>query len=545
MKKTKTGHLLKAGIAALAALLLLGGCSGGAGGSDTDGSTDMPPDRPRNNGTATESVYDLGAVGDGKTDDSAAFAASGDGWLRVPAGRYRIAKKTAVTRKLSFEPGAVIEAEAGVAITFREVIEAGESYQIIRNGRVVMEKNNICYPEWFGAVADGKTDCTAAIQQAINSLAGGYGKIVFAGKKYLVSDTIRIKNGQDHLTLEGIVRHTRENAPTIVSAKATGAVLEIKGSSGEGDYSGSLEDITVRNMEFSRQTMGGENTDTIYIDGTLYTTLENVGFSMSQNGVRVVGGNGIRFNTCHGTTGGDIPGKEVRGIYIDGTKRGSTGILITDYIYYGYGSPNSISYGYKDYNARGAVGGTTGDRRITNFECSGDVDYGIAIMSDSCGWSCDVTISAVTMDGVRKSGIYMYAAGSRTFQQANIVNTYFRLAHAGAEAVTVDTYSNVNIVNLMVDNAVEGAKNTAVSYKKASGGTVTSTAFAGNDYDCVIKLEKCSNIAVTANTSVYGGRISLTGSKNCVITGNAMNLVRFEGSDNTNCIAETNIFAAE
>ena len=505
----------------------------------------MPPDRPRNNGTATESVYDLGAVGDGKTDDSAAFAASGDGWLRVPAGRYRIAKKTAVKRKLSFEPGAVIEAEAGVAITFREVIEAGESYQIIRNGRVVMEKNNICYPEWFGAVADGKTDCTAAIQQAINSLAGGYGKIVFAGKKYLVSDTIRIKNGQDHLTLEGIVRHTRENAPTIVSAKATGAVLEIKGSSGEGDYSGSLEDITVRNMEFSRQTMGGENTDTIYIDGTLYTTLENVGFSMSQNGVRVVGGNGIRFNTCHGTTGGDIPGKEVRGIYIDGTKRGSTGILITDYIYYGYGSPNSISYGYKDYNARGAVGGTTGDRRITNFECSGDVDYGIAIMSDSCGWSCDVTISAVTMDGVRKSGIYMYAAGSRTFQQANIVNTYFRLAHAGAEAVTVDTYSNVNIVNLMVDNAVEGAKNTAVSYKKASGGTVTSTAFAGNDYDCVIKLEKCSNIAVTANTSVYGGRIALTGSKNCVITGNAMNLVRFEGSDNTNCIAETNIFAAE
>lgn len=92
MKKTKTGHLLKAGIAALAALLLLGGCSGGAGGSDTDGSTDMPPDRPRNNGTATESVYDLGAVGDGKTDDSAAFAASGDGWPRVPAGRYRIAK---------------------------------------------------------------------------------------------------------------------------------------------------------------------------------------------------------------------------------------------------------------------------------------------------------------------------------------------------------------------------------------------------------------------------------------------------------------------
>lgn len=156
MKKTKTGHLLKAGIAALAALLLLGGCSGGAGGSDTDGSTDMPPDRPRNNGTATESVYDLGAVGDGKTDDSAAFAASGDGWLRVPAGRYRIAKKTAVTRKLSFEPGAVIEAEAGVAITFREVIEAGESYQIIRNGRAVMEKKETTR-EMLGMIFDNAT----------------------------------------------------------------------------------------------------------------------------------------------------------------------------------------------------------------------------------------------------------------------------------------------------------------------------------------------------------------------------------------------------
>lgn len=118
-----------------------------------------------------------------------------------------------------------------------------------------------------------------------------------------------------------------------------------------------------------------------------------------------------------------------------------------------------------------------GDRRITNFECSGDVDYGIAIISDSCGWSCDVSISAITMDGVRKSGIYMYAAGSRTFQQANIVNTYFRLNSTEAQAVTVDTYSNVNVLNMMVDNAVEGAKNTAISYKKANGGTVSAVAF--------------------------------------------------------------------
>ena len=541
MKKKKTDHLA-AGISVIAALLLLCGCSGGGGNGNE---TETPPEQPDKTAEAVESVYDLGAVGDGKTDDSAAFAADGTDWLKVPAGRYKLAKNTEITRKLDIEPGAVLEAEAGVSVTFKEVIEAGTSYQIFRNGRIIMEKNNICYPEWFGAVADGETDCTAAIQQAINSFPNGYGKIVFSGRKYLVSDTIRIKNGQDHLTLEGIVRHTRESAPTIVSTKTAGAVLEIKGSSGEGDYSGSLEDVTVTNMEFSRQSMGGENTDTIYIDGTLYTTLENVGFSMSQNGVRVVGGNGIRFNTCHGTTAGDLPGKEVRGIYIDGTKRGSTGILITDYIYYGYGSPNSISYGYKDYNARGATGGTTGDRRITNFECSGDVDYGIAIMSDSCGWSCDVTISAVTMDGVRRSGIYMYAAGSRTFQQANIVNTYFRLGTAGAEAVTVDTYSNVNIVNLMVDNAVEGAKNNAISYKSAKGGSITSVAFAGNDYDNIIKIEKCSNIAVSSNTSIFNGRITLTGSENCVITGNAMNLARFVGSNNTNCIVGTNVFAAE
>lgn len=492
-----------------------------------------------------ENVYDLGATGDGKTDDSAAFSSEGEEWLLVPKGRYKIAKNIDVTRSLVFEAGAVLEVEAGISITFKGYIDAPDSYHIIKNGRIVMEKNNICYPEWFGAVADGKTDCTAAIQQAINCFPNGYGKIVFTGEKYLVTDTIKIRNGQDHLSLEGIVRHTRENAPSILLNKSTGAVLEIKGTSGSGDYSGSLEDITVRNMEFSRSSMGGEGTDTIYIESTLYTTLENVGFSMSQNGVRVVGGNGIRFTTCHGTTGGDLPGKEVRGIYIDGTERGSTGILITDYLYYGYGSPNSICYGYKDYNAPGAVGGTTGDRRITNFECSGDVDYGIAIISDSCGWSCDVSISAITMDGVRKSGIYMYAAGSRTFQQANIVNTYFRLNSTEAQAVTVDTYSNVNVLNMMVDNAVEGAKNTAISYKKANGGTVSAVAFAGSNYDQIIRLDRCSNVVISGNTSIFSGKLSVLNSKYCIVTGNSMNQVTYTEQNNTNCISETNIFAAQ
>lgn len=50
----------------------------------------------------------------------------------------------------------MIEAEAGVAITFREVIEAGESYQIIRNGRAVMEKKETTR-EMLGMIFDNAT----------------------------------------------------------------------------------------------------------------------------------------------------------------------------------------------------------------------------------------------------------------------------------------------------------------------------------------------------------------------------------------------------
>lgn len=510
-----------------------------ADGTDETEVPDVPTPVEKN---ALETVYDLGALGDGENDDSSYFSVVGTDWLVVPAGRYKIARSINVTRSLILEPGAVIEFEVGVAAYFKGYVEASEGAQIFRNGRVTMEKNNICYPEWFGAVADGVTDCTSAIQQAINSFPNGYGKIVFSGEKYLVSDTIRIRNGQDHLTLEGIVRHTRENAPTILIKDSKKACLEIKGASSDGDYSGSLEDVTVRNMEFSRVEMGGVDSDTIYIESTLYTTLENVGFSKSQNGVRVVGGNGIRFDTCHGTTGGDLPGKEVRGIYIDGVKRGSTGILIDDYIYYGYGSPNSITYGYKDYNAAGSTGGTTGDRRITNFECSGEVDFGIAILSGSCGWSCDVSISAITMDGVKQSGIYLWAAGSRTFQQANIVNAYFRLGKEGAEAVTVDTYSNAHISNLMVDNAVEGAKNTGVSFSGANGGIVTNTAFAGLDYKTVVDLDHCSNVVVSNNTSIFEGTIRVKDSSNCIVTANAMQKVKLNESGNTNSLFQGNLF---
>ena len=508
-----------------------------AGTAQTD--NNITDDTGRGSGILGTSIRENGAKGDGKSDDHYAFIKGADGWLMIPKGKYLIKKDIVIKDNMSISPGAVIMPDDGVTVTVEGQIDAGKYKIFGEGGEFVINTENECCPEWFGAKADGKTDSTVAIQKAIDSFSDGCGTVVFSSGTYIISDSLRISEGQCFLTLRGTTGKIRESTPSIIIADRKKPALEIKGASAGGTFDGNLEGVTVSHLVFSRSVMGGENSDTILIENTLYTTLEHVGFSKSQNGVRAVNANGLRFNGCHGTTGGDIIGNEVRGIYIDGTERGSTGILVTDYIYYGYASEKSISYAYKDISKVG----DTGDRRISNFECAGTVDYGIAIYSDASGWAEDISINAMTMDGVRKAGIWLSSAGARTWQQANISNVYLRLAFNGGEALTVKKFSNVNVAAFHVDNAVENGGNTAISKEDSPGGTISASSFGGADYESIISLTGCKDSAVIGCTSEYSGKIVLKSSENCIIASNAMPKAVLEVTGSSNCEIGLNRFS--
>ncbi len=483
----------------------------------------------------------LGAKGDGKTDDTEALRTQIKYALFLPAGDYKITSDIDFDVPVTFAYGARLILEDGVTVTFNKNMTAGLS-QIVEGGSVILKENSVSYPEWFGADKTGKRDSTQAICQAIGCFPNGYGKVEFAAGRYLITDTITIDKAQSHLTLEGVAHQTREISAQIVIDDEMRPALYLLGATGGRSYDGGLEDVTIENMEFSRSKMGAVGSDTVLVENTLYATFRNVGVSMSQNGIRCVNTNGTRFYTVHGTTGGDLPGSEVRGIFIDGSKRGSTGVLIDDYIYYGYGSPNSTTIAYKDVNLSGSVGDSTGDRRIKNFECSGPVDYGIYI-SSAGGFSSDISIMEMSMDGVDNCGIYLKAPAPQSWQQVNITNVYLRIAHLTgmACAVNADGMAFVHVTNLHVDNA-EG-ENNGVIIKNSVGSSVTGCSFGGTaNYFKQIAIDAGEICAVTGNTSNCMGAVRLTGSKNCTVTGNTMPYSDFSEGGTGN-VSANNIFA--
>ena len=487
------------------------------------------------------SVLTYGATGSGETDDTEAFKTAiteAKTGLVIPAGKYILSSSILFELPVRIEPGALLVTEKDCKLTFEKHLDAGLYRIFSGDGDVVLKNNPVAYPEWFGAKNDGKTDCTEAIQAAIDCYPSGGGRVDFQQGSYSVKDTITIT--QSHMTLSGYSRQTRELAPMIVSKHATKPVLHLLGKSGGNPYDGGPEDVTIQYLEFTRTEMDKEGSDTILLENTIYTTIQHTGFAHSQNGVRAVNVNGLRLLTVHATTGGDLPGKEVRGVYIDGSKRGSTGILINDFIYYAYGSPKAITYGYKDEAFEGANGGSVGDRRISNFECDGSCDYGIYLKSAG-DFACDISIAEFTMDGIDTCGIYLEANNAYNWQQVNITNAYFRLANESGKAcgITAKNFAFVHATNCHVDNA--GGKNNGICFYNSYGHTITASSFSGGQFKSAILLDKASNCVINGNTSNMMGTLTLRNSNNVIISSNVLPSFNISQSGGSKIIIENNI----
>jgi hypothetical protein len=111
--------------------------------------------------------------------------------------------------RLYFINGAKLTIATGKTLTINGKLDAGlfQIFALQGTGKVVIEPSACTYllPEWWGAVADGTTDCTAAFQAAVDTsdrLAGTgehqytYNKPIFlAGRRYKIAGTITSKQG--------------------------------------------------------------------------------------------------------------------------------------------------------------------------------------------------------------------------------------------------------------------------------------------------------------------------------------------------------------
>lgn len=131
------------------------------------------------------SLIELGAVGNGTTDDRAAFVA-GNSFQSVvlTTGTYRVSSNLTISSDIR-SSGGVISVDAGVTVTFSGTFSAPLRKVFTGAGNVVFSKLQVnSFPEWFGA-RDGNAQDFAAINRCIAACRPNRVITYFSGTDYL------------------------------------------------------------------------------------------------------------------------------------------------------------------------------------------------------------------------------------------------------------------------------------------------------------------------------------------------------------------------
>lgn len=152
----------------------------------------------------------------------------------------------------------------------------------------INKKTNWYYPEQFGAVGDGETDDTTAIQAMFDAMPLD-SMAVFTAANYLISDTIVISHHD--LRVSGIVRS--EYCTNIHTTATSGVAFKVTG------YGFSVNDIL---FSATAQTATGVtlfdlDADNSVRDGNIDAEFRNCGFLNAQTALAIHGRN-VRANNC-------------------------------------------------------------------------------------------------------------------------------------------------------------------------------------------------------------------------------------------------------
>jgi len=170
-------------------------------------------------------VRNFGAIGNGTTDDTAAFNAAGAAGVgAVPPGTYLIATTTNMAFQLDFLPGASLIVPAGVTLTLSGGVTANET-QAIFNVAGTLNGLSRASVRWFGATGNGATDDTAAIQGTVNALSSPSGTSIYlpAGR-YNISAAVNITASNVTFFGDGL------NSTVLSVTKTTVGALNMTGS---------------------------------------------------------------------------------------------------------------------------------------------------------------------------------------------------------------------------------------------------------------------------------------------------------------------------
>ena len=375
--------------------------------------------------------------------------------------------------------------------------------------------NYVVYPETFGAVGDGTTDDTTAIQAAINS-AGVGGTVQFGPKTYAISSVLTVSSSGENLV--GIAQHVSGTAVSILKSTATtGDMIKFNGG-GAGncvDNSG-IWFASVKRLSLIRATAAtagkginithgcgvkvedvflADNFSQIYQDSSSHTLLDRVYISFNTSSASVR--SAVEVDSSVGSSNNSS--NYIRQVVINGTGSNIIGL-----------------------NAHGSA---INDLFVNWFETA-TVDYGVKLVVAGCStFTCDenVHLNGVIADQTHVAGIFVSGFTGGTRPSVSILDYYFQSSDSGAIGVDIESSNNVSINHGLFSSTTAGV---GVKINASSRSTVTDCSFtqtatgvtllASSSYNNITNNLFSSQVGAPATTYVNVG----AGGNLNVITGN-------------------------
>ena len=342
--------------------------------------------------------------------------------LRVPAGVWNIADNLTIPANISLqvERGAILAVADGKILTINGPVEAGlyqvfswsGSAQIAFGAWAVRE----VYPEWFGAVADGVTDCTSALQVAL-----------------WVSNSVRLSLGTYKITDEC---HLYLNNQSLIGMGPGTIISNTTPDKNSLVVDPGLDRILISNLSIigNASASGDGNTGAIHTPTSISSPITNL--TVDKVWVKNVNGCGIVFGAVNNGIISDcyIEDSYDHNIYISVCQN----ILISN-VYSKGGSARNPSGG-QDLKIK-----NSSDVVVSNSRLTGGSLSNIVIEGDGLGTVRDIHLSNLTCD-VSKAGSVSLQIGSAAAPVGKITVTggsYTTAAGCNAPIVLTGAVGNI------------------------------------------------------------------------------------------------------
>jgi hypothetical protein len=457
-----------------------------------------------------------GAAGDGVTNDYLAIynaqqraIALGVG-LYFPPGRYNYGTGLTFTVPVTFAPGAVLAPTTAYQTTFNAPINA-LPVQIFSSTLASAQYVSIngltpfVYAEWFGALGNGSTDDSTAINAALACISSG-GIVQLLARPYKIASTLNFANHSTVLQGKAIGPSPYDGS----GVKGT----QIIGTNGvNGIAIASLQYCEIRELGLALATGATSACVGITFTGTLQTKIDKVRVTNYATGIQAVGQNtdssiDRSYVASVGVTTAQVVGIEINGsagqnqtIYVSRCISAHSSFTGTALSYWVHGTKINDTY-FDDCEA---------DFSTWGFYIDGS--------SATAGYAADIHLRGCVADTIGTGGFYIYLP----LNQGGV-----EISNGWVAAGVYGIFADVASQNLRVTGMQCYGQTSTGIYTKGPGAIISnnqiyyaqSNGIVVNGANCTIQGNMFISNAASPSVDCIN---VLTGSDHTSIMGNCVN----------------------